>query len=272
MGVRYTVNAAFFDRWSAPMAYVLGYLYADGSLEYAPYIRGRYVRVSSVDKDRVEAIRALMEAAHPVVKEKVKGNRKPRYLLRVGNRVLYEQLEKIGMTPNKSLSMRLPAVPKRFFGSFLRGYFDGDGCVFLQLGKGRDGHPIIKRLSVIFTSGSEIFLKELGEAIRRYSGNNECRGHLYNGTRSKQLWYFTQTAVMLFEIMYKHPPIPALYMRRKYDIFEQYFLMRPERVSPRVRKILEAHRRLGGEGVTRRSAKPLRAGSSPARASRKIYA
>lgn len=57
MGVKYDSNERFFDRWNPEMAYVLGFMFADGSLEDASYLRGKYVRVSSTDKDRVVAMR-----------------------------------------------------------------------------------------------------------------------------------------------------------------------------------------------------------------------
>lgn len=70
MGIRYAINERFFDEWSVEMAYVLGYLYADGSLESAPYIRGKYIRVTSTDEDRIVAIRRLLSSKHRIAVEK----------------------------------------------------------------------------------------------------------------------------------------------------------------------------------------------------------
>lgn len=69
MGVKFAVNEKFFHMWSHRMAYVLGFIYADGSLEDAPYIRGKYLRISSTDLDRVECIRNAMASAHTIVTE-----------------------------------------------------------------------------------------------------------------------------------------------------------------------------------------------------------
>lgn len=33
MGLKYSVNEKFFDAWNKGMAYTLGYVFADGSLE-----------------------------------------------------------------------------------------------------------------------------------------------------------------------------------------------------------------------------------------------
>lgn len=247
------------------MAYVLGYWYADGSLENSPRIRGRYIRVTSTDKDRVEAIQSLLESAHTIVTERPEGNRKPRYLLRIGNAALFNALVRHGLTPHKSLTMTFPKVPKKYLDSFIRGYFDGDGCVFLQQGKGIRGQLIIKRLGVVFTSGSDTFLKTLLQVLREAAALDA--GNIYNGTRAKQLWFFTKDSTRIFVYFYRSVSRQELYMFRKYAIFDRYFKRRPAAATREIQRILK---RLGGEGVTRRSAKPLRAGSSPARASNVI--
>ena len=248
------------------MAYVLGYFYADGSLENASYIRGKYVRVTSTDKDRIEVIRKLLQSKHTIVEEKGIGNRKTRFLLRIGNHVLYNRLTQLGMTPNKSLTMQFPQVPLTYLSPFMRGYFDGDGCVFLEEKKGKTQAKIIKRLSIIFTSGSKEFLIQLQHALARHA--DVSVGHLYQGTRAYQLHYFTKDSVRLFSFMYKGVKDKSLYMRRKYDIFKGYFKKRPERADVEVRRVLRLHARPRSQVVRRFSAKEVCAGAIPAVASR----
>ena len=45
---------------------------------------------------------------------------------------LYGELQKIGLEPNKSKSIGALRIPDRYFFDFLRGYFDGDGCVYFK--------------------------------------------------------------------------------------------------------------------------------------------
>jgi len=67
MGIKYKVNENFFKEWSPIMAYVLGYWYADGSLEDASYLRGKYIRVTSIDKSTIEKIRDWLDSEHAIV-------------------------------------------------------------------------------------------------------------------------------------------------------------------------------------------------------------
>ena len=126
MGIKYSVGEKFFDVWTNEMTYVLGFLFADGSLKDAAYIRGKYVRVTSTDHDRILIIRKLLSSSHSIVKTEKGGDRKPRYLLRIGSHTLYERLVALGVTPRKSFTMKLPNVPAENLASFVRGYFARD--------------------------------------------------------------------------------------------------------------------------------------------------
>jgi len=114
------------------MAYVLGCLFSDGSLENSPYIRGKYIRFASVDLDFIRNIRRLMDSGHTIVKINADGNRKTKYYLRIGSHSIYKDLEGLGLFPNKSLTMAFPEIPSFFVADFVRGYFDGDGSVIID--------------------------------------------------------------------------------------------------------------------------------------------
>ena len=236
VGVKYVVNEKFFDSWSSPMAYTLGYLFADGSLENASYLRGKYVRVSSTDRDRIETIKRLLSSEHSVVEEKAKKNRKERFVLRIGSHVLFDALIRLGVTERKSLTMKFPSVPQNFFSDFVRGYFDGDGCVYFERGSGATG-KIVKRLSTIFTSGSKEFLSTLMHRLRKYSGVS-VRDIYHYRENEFQLRYSTEDSLKIFSLIYSGSISKRLYLRRKYDIFKRYFKARPERVSDELKSVL----------------------------------
>ena len=202
------------------MAYILGFIYADGSLEDAPYIRAKYLRVTNTDLDRIQTIKRILKSDHKIVTEEKGGNYKPRHLLRIGSHKLYDRLVKIGVTPRKSLVMIFPDVPNAYFGSFVRGYFDGDGCAYLEIRP--TGRP--KRLLTVFTSGSKVFLEALHfrlEACAGIKGRGLYRHGSTKGTY--QLRYSSEDSIRLFKLMYKLPLQKGLFLQRKYDIFTRYF-------------------------------------------------
>lgn len=218
------------------MAYVLGYFYADGSLEDASYLRGKYVRVTSIEKYSILRIKRWLNSHHTIAKLKPSWpNGKPRYLLRMGDHHLYHALTKLGLYPNKSLTIKFPEIPKKYLGDFLRGYLDGDGCVYLYLSRGKHKSIIVKKLSVIFTSGSKVFLRRLSKILRPQIGTKKEK--VYKGQRAFQLRLNTRDSVNLFKLLYKGA-VPGEFFRRKFNVFAQYFRLRPSRMDQIIKNIL----------------------------------
>jgi len=227
----------FFEKWSLEMAYVLGYLYADGDIEdVRKSSRTQYTTIASVDKENLGSIKRAMGSEHDL------NYRAPRkiahwngkiyessgiYCLRIGSKKLFSDLVKLGLTPRKSLTIKFPTnVPDECLSHFIRGYFDGDGCVFLQKAKGITKPMIIKKLSAIFTSGSFAFLQGLAKTIKNRLSIDHDR--IYNSSRAFQLRYSTGDSVKIFGFMYKNCP-KGLYLKRKFDIFKEYFQTAPQR-------------------------------------------
>lgn len=49
---------------------------------------------------------------------------------RLSSKLLCNDLLKHGVMPNKSFKIKLPNISDIFLPHFIRGYFDGDGCVY----------------------------------------------------------------------------------------------------------------------------------------------
>ncbi len=215
MGIKYKINYNFFKEWSRQMAYVLGYLFADGSLENSPYIRGKYIRFSSTDRSFIKKIKRLIASEHTIVKIKPYGNRKKKHYLRIGSHSVYNDLEKLGLFPNKSLTMHFPKIPQSFLSDFVRGYFDGDGSVILDKYK-KDKQA--KRLKAIFTSGSKKFLKGLDSHLQKYCNINGP--NFYNSHRSYQLVYRNFKAKKVLDFIYRDLE-DHLFLKRKYVFYKK---------------------------------------------------
>jgi intein/homing endonuclease len=238
MGIKYQINESFFGTWNSKMSYVLGYLYADGSLDDLPHIRGKYIKVTSIDKITIKRIKKWLDSKHKITTlfSLPTSNRKDRYVLRIGSHKLYNTLVKHGLYPNKSLTVEFPFVPRAYLKDFVRGYFDGDGCVHIEMAKGKLQKKIIKRLVVVFTSGSKKFLNELLNAIQRTTGIKN--GRVYISKRSFQLRYTTAGSIELFKFIYENTS-QDMFLERKFKKFQQYFKLRPVRVDKGVENILE---------------------------------
>jgi predicted DNA-binding protein YlxM (UPF0122 family) len=139
------VNEKFFSSWSSGMAYVLGVLYTDGTLNPGR-IREPWrakststmpmISISQKEPELLEKIRDLMdcEAKLYFSKERVYGKIKAGalYQFNISNEKIYDDVVSLGLTPNKSLTMQFPNMPNEFIRHFIRGCWDGDGSVFVD--------------------------------------------------------------------------------------------------------------------------------------------
>ena len=238
MGIKYNVNEAFFEKWSPDMAYTLGYIYADGNLNDSPYTRGKYISIASIDKSSILRIKNLLNSEHTIkeTRSHFTGS-KICYVLRIGSYKIYNDLLKLGLYPKKSLVIDFPKVPKKYLNHFTRGYFDGDGCIYFQKGKGKYGQPIIKRIRTIFTSGSRIFLFNLNIVLKDFGFS---KGKIYSTKRAFQLKYPNDDSIRMFKFMYSNAGINSFFMR-KFSVFKDYFELRPVHINKTIRKILSYH-------------------------------
>ena len=131
--------------------------------------------------------------------------------------------------------MTMPEIPKRFLASFTRGYFDGDGSVILALAPGKTQKIIVKRLRVVFTSGSKKFLQQLSKALSSLGLDSQ---KVVAGHASFILVYPTRESKKIFRIFYGDSP-QGLFLKRKFVVFGKYFKLRPDAIDRFTRRILQ---------------------------------
>jgi hypothetical protein len=195
---KYKVCIDYFDRWSREMAYILGFVSADG------YVRdnGLTVDVANRDLAVVEFIRDEI-SPNKQIEDRHKGNSKS---IRIHSVELSNSLNRFGLTSNKSHTIKLDFdIPEEFFGDYIRGVFDGDGWVYCRRNQIESG----------ICSGSEPFLEE----IRRRCGfGRKVRAKTKKGYKNKlyQWDLGTNASIELRELMYKRG---GFCLQRKRDIF-----------------------------------------------------
>ena len=54
---RYKFNKDFFKKWTPKMAYVLGFMYADGNITDSVVFRTQYISFDSADREIIEKIK-----------------------------------------------------------------------------------------------------------------------------------------------------------------------------------------------------------------------
>lgn len=126
---RYKVRENYFDNIDTEeKAYILGLLYADGSVVH----NNVCLSLSGEDSELVYKIRDIFyEDDRPISIAKFDNpNHQDAYRLNIINKHIKENLNRYGLCQNKTLTLSPPLfLSDDFVRHFIRGYFDGDGHI-----------------------------------------------------------------------------------------------------------------------------------------------
>lgn len=119
---KYNLNSDYFTKLDCEdKAYWLGFLMADG------YNSGKFIRVDIKDDGHLDKLRDLVypDKDMPV---RTKNNGTVYYLTINNAQILYD-LNRHGIVQRKSMVAAYPSIDSTLNRAFIRGVFDGDGCL-----------------------------------------------------------------------------------------------------------------------------------------------
>ncbi len=194
------------------MAYILGIITTDGCLvEHKNGYPG--LDITSKDRDLLEEIKSRIEAGHKI------GKKMRCYRLQIRNRILYNDLLKLGLTPRKTKTKIFPEVPKEYLPDFVRGCFDGDGSVLIWK-EPRWKHSW--QMRTVFSSGSIGFIEQLRQILSDNIGLS--KGYLELARGAVQIKYAISDSLALYRFMYNTKS--GFCLDRKKKIFETFSNLR----------------------------------------------
>lgn len=130
---RYTLNDNYFNIIDCQeKAYILGFIYADG---FVGDEKHNNIVISINDRDLLEEIASLLNFTGSIRGTSKGGfeNSKEGFSLNFSSSIMATRLREIGLYPNKSLTLiKFPKIRKDLERHFIRGYFDGDGSIYLS--------------------------------------------------------------------------------------------------------------------------------------------
>ena len=202
-------DTKFFDVIdSEEKAYWLGFIYADGCISE----RVKNGKVSSMkleitlnegDKIHLEKFLKDIKSTNTIETKLVKlhGKEITTYRATVSSTDMCRDLIRHGCSPRKSLTLEFPKhLPESLVKHFIRGYFDGDGCISTR-----------KRISVVgteqfLTSLQNYLIEELN--VSNVSIRQEKRGKHYSYEKSGN------DALKIMNLLYSDCKV---YLDRKYE-------------------------------------------------------
>ena len=151
MGRRQEFNIEDKSLW-----YLVGLIASDGCLSKD----GRHIDITSSDYSFLSQLRDNLKLTNKVG-TKYNSEKKQSFHIQISNRNFYDFLLTTGLTTNKSLVLGALKVPDQFFGDFLRGLIDGDGC----LRRWRHASNKGEQWSLRIYSGSKEFIEWVRDKI-----------------------------------------------------------------------------------------------------------
>lgn len=201
-----SLDVNFFKQWTEEMAYILGYIAADGCISRSNGYP--YLMFASIDKDIILKVRKVLKSTHKIRELFPNGFKgKKQYHLSIGAKDIWEDLESLGITERKSLTLKFPSAPKEYQRHFIRGYFDGDG--YITKCEDRDTIGFLGTYDFISTV-ENIFRNRLNIREKKIQEIESGKLHRIN--------YYTREAFSILEWMYKDSNI---YLDRKYNKYKE---------------------------------------------------
>ena len=213
----YHFNEHYFDNIDSQYkAYILGLLWADGC--NVTNKNSIIISLQEKDKGLLEIINVLTENERPLKLKKLH-DKNPKwqncYTLVWQSKYLSSLLESYGMVNNKSLFLRFPDwLDKNLYSHFIRGYFDGDGCISLSKNNNN-------RSASINMVGTRMFLEEVSKIIKNETDIDVFikRDERANDPICILRCGIRNDVINILDWLYSNAQI---YMQRKYDKYQQF--------------------------------------------------
>lgn len=195
-------------------AYFLGVMFSDGSVTKNNF----YLKMK--DSDVVYKFKEALQCDYPIT---YKTDPYISYRLYVSSQKMCNDLIKLGCVPNKTRVLRFPNLRDDLIPHFIRGFFDGDGCLGL--------YKETYHTQLNFTSAALDFLYDLKEVIDKVSWHP---GHIHKESKYEvwHLVYCGHQVQPLMKWLYKDA---HYYMKRKHTAFEILSSLEMERIAGKSR-------------------------------------
>ena len=201
---KYDFDTNFFEKIDTQeKAYWLGFLYADGCITH------KEVRLELQAKDLLH-LKKFLTAINAFTKEPRYRKETNSYLIYLNSKKMINDLIELGCMQRKTFLIQFPTedqVPDVFIRHFMRGYFDGDGCIYVR--KNNSG------VNLFSVTGTETFIDSYKIKIEK-KNNVKLRQTASKEIKTLELGGNNQIK-KIYEFLYRDATI---YLNRKKEKFE----------------------------------------------------
>lgn len=199
-------------------AYFLGFMYADGHNA----ISGISISLQSQDSYILERFKTSIKHSYPLYNIKFKDSKRQNQVkLQITSKSIAQQLHNLGCIAKKSLILKFPTVeqvPEHLIQHFIRGYFDGDGCVSFTVCNSKFHKNGKRRQGQVNFCGSHDFIFILREFLTTIIKITSTLSKIDKVSRIS--FGGVKKLFLIYDFLYKNAEI---FLHRKKDVFEKFF-------------------------------------------------
>lgn len=215
---KYHCNEHYFDEIDSPeKAYWLGFIYADGYISFPDYSFLLGIGLAKQDEEHLIKFKNAINSNHKINTYKSHGYANTMYSrITIRSDHMCKQLMQKGVVLHKTNILKFPynIVPDDLMSHFIRGYFDGDGCLTYHIKKGTN--RTVFSIKIVGT-------KEVLEGINKYIPINKTFNltkRRKNNTNNYNLEIGGNKQVgVVLDYMYKNSTV---HLDRKYEKYLYY--------------------------------------------------
>ena len=217
----YHMNTLYFDTIDTEdKAYWLGFLYADGYHTEKWYKIGINLSIRDIDHIKlfckylqIDTKKIKIRLPFQLIIQGRKVNSDGTSSINFSNKSMSEKLSKLGLVSKKSLILEFPnnnQVPSYLINHFIRGYFDGDGC----LSKTEKNNVVRYGVTIL---SSKNFCKSLLNVVNKELKINMC---MWNSkVKIDKVHISGNRQVKIFmDWLYENA---SVYLKRKYETYKE---------------------------------------------------
>lgn len=212
----HSIDENYFEKIDTPnKAYFLGLIAADGNVGS----KNSKIKLSLHENDRdiLESFRIDIKYSKELEllkkKKELGWNRSNQFMINIDCKKLHNDLINCGIIPNKTLLLTFPSkdqVPNDLINHYIRGFFDGDGCIHVQKNN---------KAGISFAN-NQIFCNQLRDYFTTIDIKSTVIKHSFNNCYYTRI--FTQEDIYkLYKFMYSETD-GLVFLKRKKDKFNNW--------------------------------------------------
>ena len=213
---RHKLNKEYFKTINTEeKAYWLGFLMADGCV-YKGASANSYrlqINLQESDKNILEKFNKALESDYSIITKEIYNKKTDKTyktaMLKINNTDLCLDLIKHNIVPRKTFNCKFPNISKELYRHFIRGYFDGDGCITSYLNNQKGRYTF---------AGTESLLTSFQNILKEAN----IESHIYK-VKNKEIFELTSSSIpeiiKFYNFLYNNATV---YLERKHNKFIEF--------------------------------------------------